>query len=279
MLGVPKHSSMKQAAAAKLQERLRKLATPVVLDFGTHDTLAFIHKMVWLLMLLLSIPTANMFFVLLNPSTRYWMGRWPLLVAMATLAWCVVGQRVAFKGHISRAVYIELLIVPVLTFAVLSFICHKQAFRTFVELRTESCAAFPSKHRVELAWMEANDLLTRCINEQVAITGSPIAEVEQVMVVQRCHGYEELRKDWAPEWNYLETLETEHRCSGWCTKQRLLWTVPYPNTNLQDGIDKCSLVAAGTLEKSVHRISLQSAVYCSAVIFVLATIIPFLETF
>lgn len=248
---------MIEKAALRAEEALQKLQVPhYELPEGFREH--FQDKLAFCLLLILGMPGVMCFGISLHPSTRYWVGRQGAVAAIVCLVWVFIGHRVLFRKGVNRSVAVgELLVIPAVGLAMVGESYRLFSLDVISQLGTEDCAAFPGKQKLEAAWVEANELLRGCIAEQAAITGSPVEEIEQVTVVQRCPDYKDRREAWAAEWDYLQLLEERERCYGWCKVRQPVWVTRESDLGLRGGWDRCSLVAAQSLNNKVYRVATQ----------------------
>mmetsp|Transcript_43353 Transcript_43353/g.119946 ORF Transcript_43353/g.119946 Transcript_43353/m.119946 type:complete len:303 (-) Transcript_43353:112-1020(-) len=239
-----------------------------------HGIHAFEEYMTLVLLLVFGIPCVSCTLMTTQSSVAYWIGNSGFYTSACCFLWILLGHHVFFSSA-RRFVVIQLLVLPGIAFVLVAHSHRLVALDVEEQLVVQDCVAFPGKHRLERAWNEANAILEACVDNQIRITGSPRHEVERNSVVQRCPGYAEGSKEWGRDWDYLQALETEERCSGWCEYRRALW---HSNTeSVVFSQNKCSTVVSRQLRRQVRRVSGQIMVYTMGVLVVLGFVLGAIE--
>lgn len=238
-----------------------KFETAEIIKAETKDRLTQI------LLLLFGIPIMSTLLMSADESVRYWVGYMDYRIALGCWLWIALGQHIMSKTDI-RLLMLKLLVVPALVLMFASNYTKHVTWDYAAQLSLQDCATFERKHQLQRAWIDAKDLLDKCIDAEVAVTGSPREEVEMIVTVDRCDDYAQGLKKWGKEWTYLKDLESEQSCAGWCEVGRPLWNNPSIG-QVVDGRDRCSLVVAQTLQKNTHRVTDQITIFCSFIVVVL----------
>jgi len=236
---------------------------------------AFQDKLTFGLLLVLGPPGVSCACISFYPSVLYWIGSAGLVVPAATVLWILAGHNLLLRGLLRRRTAVILVFV-LPTFALMAVAhAHKvAALSVHTELDAQDCVSFPGKRRLDLAWQAAREILDRCIDAESDSAQAPREEVRQVTSVTRCPGYAEGSLRWGREWRYLEALESEHRCAGWCKLETPVWQM-FPDTDPPH--DKCSLVAANMMGGEVYRTSRQVVYYCVLVMVTLGILFSMVE--
>lgn len=220
-----------------------------------------------LLMLMLSPPVVACALLSLNTSALYWIGDAGLSAAVGALLWATVGQVIMQRGLASpRSASVFAVIFPTAGLLAAAHVHRTSATYFASRLHNRDCGtSFHEKHHLQRAWLAAEEIREKCVADRAVVTGEPtIGQVDQVMPVSHCPGYEEGLAEWGGEWAYLEALEGSHHCAGWCEySERPLWRV------FMDRMphDRCSLAASGVLSGAVYRTASQVEIYCLSVLF------------
>lgn len=205
-------------------------------------------------------PMATCYWLSYQPSVLYWIGRKSSL-GLLTIPWLVFGQFL-FSGR--RTQVAALGILPASGLALLGFLHLKNSVNAQSQLRAEDCVSFPKKLRVERAWQAANLALHSCLDQRVQAVGDEglRPELLKVMSLEQCEIYTKERQRWSPEWTYLEALERQNGCVGWCKwAPSPIWARSAPPRTA----DRCSMAAADALSE-VTTTSKQLIVYSSVIL-------------
>mmetsp|Transcript_38833 Transcript_38833/g.88306 ORF Transcript_38833/g.88306 Transcript_38833/m.88306 type:complete len:322 (-) Transcript_38833:77-1042(-) len=235
---------------------------------------SFQDKLTFFMLLVLGMPTISCVLLSRHPSVIYWMGRSGFLIPIGVMAWVLLGHDLLVRRILKRR--LAVVIVLVFPITVLLVTAHVHKLRTVdlhARLMSKDCTSFPGKARLEQAWQGAKAVFDKCVGLQANETGAPIRELEQVTSVSRCLGYEVGQNSWGKEWAYLEELEREQRCAGWCTMEAPLWH------NMVDykPHDRCSLAVANMMGGEVYRTARQIVFYCFSTLAFLAVFFSIIE--
>lgn len=126
-------------------------------------------------------------------------------------------------------------------------------------LRSSDCTTYELKYRIESAYRAARTVYDTCLERIVAETGSTMEAVASGVTLQECQEYgipaegADPHAAWRREWVFLQGLETQEECTGWCHEEEPMWL---HNTGHMPQ-DICSNVAATVLAGKVERSSLR----------------------
>lgn len=233
--------------------------SPLVLDVLSED------KFSLFLLMVLGPPAVNCAWLSMQPSFTYWFGQSSFILTAAALLCVATGQAALLRGSLQRRlVCIASVFVPAACLLLTATFTRGAVGSLAGRLSSLDCYNFPAKMHVEEAWRAAAELKRQCVAARAAETPEATeAEVELMIPVKQCPGYEEGLARWESEWTYLEALEGTERCAGWCEPaSRPLWRV-FLNENPKD---RCSLVAADIFGGQVLRVCSQVQLYCVVVL-------------
>jgi len=122
---------------------------------------------------------------------------------------------------------------------------YQSALEKTTKLSVSDCGAFSEKRDLQRSWEAAHELYMSCINETHLATGHPRDALLQRFRLPDCEEYESAlyglgrnQESHFREWTYLQHLEEEQLCVGWCYQGRQLWS------NYKGGRDACSKAVA-----------------------------------
>lgn len=176
-----------------------------------------------------------------NASIRYWIGRWCLLsfipLLIITVGYVIHTQ---IRGP-NKATVVSCLIIPCLLNFVIGEIVYTVAKSDASGLLTHDCNAFEGKVSLQASWKAAYDLHQTCI--EAAAKADPKltkAAAQRMYTVKNCEGYEAAYKNHRRDWKYLEALENDLGCGGFCYASPGLWTN-------KPVLDSCSIASGQDL--------------------------------
>jgi len=188
--------------------------------------------------------------LLLDSSVRYWVGRSPQLIFLVPVL-VMVGHIVHTLARRPRF-FTTLLstVIPAFIVLLVGYLTLLQTGHRVTELVSSDCTTYTDKYDLEAAYKEASRLFDLCV-ERVAHENHASSEATRAFIgVGDCVEYQDALKtsSFAPQWWYLEELETSQVCSGWCTSgDPALWS----RTHFVS--ETCSRTAALVLETKVNR--------------------------
>mmetsp|Transcript_8930 Transcript_8930/g.19982 ORF Transcript_8930/g.19982 Transcript_8930/m.19982 type:complete len:260 (-) Transcript_8930:41-820(-) len=217
-------------------------------------------RLVVLGVLLFLYPAVMLVLFAANSTTRYWHGSWPGFAILGILIWIVVNLVLVVMRFITPNLgVVTMIIFPALTMIIICQVHWMQLQETAPILAAEDCASFLAKAHLDVAWRAASDVMDACVQDLSALTGAPLEEKRAVTSFQSCPGYWQQLDTWGHEWQYLEMLERDSNCGGWCSPQRPLWG---KSSTVQD---QCSDVVALEMKGSLSVLTMQLLVYSVAV--------------
>jgi len=123
------------------------------------------------------------------------------------------------------------IILPSLILLFYGNLQYMSAFEKTTKLSVSDCGAFIEKRDLQRSWEAAHRLYMSCINDTHVATGHPRDVLLQRFRLPDCEeyegalygdGYHKEAHVW--EWTYLQRLEEEEMCAGWCYQGRQLWS-------------------------------------------------------
>jgi len=107
------------------------------------------------------------------------------------------------------------------------------------------CATMPEKTHLQREWEAAHNLYQTCLSDTAASRNLTSSYLTNHFRLQDCVEYESsLREHWR-DWTYLQQLEEQHACTGFCRPSVQLWSNgPHK--------DACSIVVASVFRYIVE---------------------------
>jgi len=194
------------------------------------------------------LPSITLAHLATDESVGFWIGPYGYYAPL-TLVLIVLLHAVHLKLGPPRLVpVIFSSVVPAaLLFALANE--HLLATKSKAEmLLSKDCRTFPLKGDVHRSWVVASKVFGQCVNRTAAEFQRSPESVRSIRRFQDC-------REWTPEsddpwaehrrtWRYLQRLEVEHHCSGWCFQASPVWTYENPK-------DACSVSAGAVLMAKV----------------------------
>lgn len=234
-----------------------------------HASESFQEKLMRFMLLLVGLPAVSCVWISTHASVKYWIGRSGFFIPLVVIVWVSFAQHLIMKSSVNRrCATIIVLVIPVASLMLVAHFHKVLSFEASTKLGMQDCINFPAKVHLQKAWETARDIRTKCVQEQAKLAGVTAEESQLMTPVQTCTEYEEGRLQWGTEWDYLETLEMEQRCAGWCFMGEPLWQ----NFARHISHDRCSIVASEMLGGTVYRTVRQLEIYCFWVLMLISVL-------
>jgi hypothetical protein len=223
--------------------------------------ISFADAFTFSLLAVYSFPIAALTYVAFQKHVAYWLGRWCLFVWVipALLAW---GYMAIVRQYYRRKVVVlTCILVPCTLLFILGNIYLHNSSTTASQLLADDCNTFDRKRDLETAWKAAHAIWTKCVDSTVAATGINRTEAVRITKVHHCDGYDNLYSTYRQQWEYLQFLELNRQCAGWCEAHDPLWS-------FNDVKDSCSTSVGLMMHLALRRTSLQIFTFSGAILVV-----------
>lgn len=175
-----------------------------------------------------------------DPSISYWIGKWGYIPAFIPVYICALHMLHLRLGPPKM--------VPVILGSVVPCFVNFLVFNIYLQgilsvpsvLASSDCTTFSMKQDVHRSWMSAAAMYEDCVNRTARERGLSYNDTFKIIRLQDCREWQEDEARQRPTLLYLQNLEEECGCAGWCWPARPLWT--YGKVK-----DKCSTTAAALL--------------------------------
>jgi len=219
-------------------------------------------KTLYCFLVFFSVPVGALCYLAQRPSVGYWMNK-SAYIGLLVALWLLFCYQMLCRKSLRYTS--TMLLMTILPSTALIFVANYHLIQAEVvstHLVTEDCFSFPEKANLQHAWEAAHTILVNCVAKRINETGAPLEQVVDVTFVHRCWGYEEALPSWRKEWAYLEDLEEQQQCAGWCTLDTPLWN----RVSGRVYKDRCSTAAAAVMRENVYSASVQVMTYCCILI-------------
>lgn len=219
------------------------------------------------LFILFCFPMVACNYLACQTHVIYWMGTPGFLSWGVPVLLCMGYIGLAKKRGRPKVWILSCILLPCVLFLILGNVHLSRASMIGSQLTANDCNSFTRKRELERSWWAAYKIYDTCVIAAMR-GGLNRTLAEEATRVHLCAGYEELWPDNGENWEYLQHLEQEDLCSGWCTPQRPIWT--FLKTK-----DACSRVAGDSMFISVRHTSLLLFVYSGVILIVAVVMLVF----
>mmetsp|Transcript_45917 Transcript_45917/g.147544 ORF Transcript_45917/g.147544 Transcript_45917/m.147544 type:complete len:312 (+) Transcript_45917:173-1108(+) len=203
-------------------------------------------------LVMFSMPIGIAYHLGLDEDVRYW-GDGPMC---GTALWLPLIFILAFYVHDRlqrphKATIVISLLVPSVTLLLIGNELTAISAQGADQLFSADCDTSTDKRRLENSWQAAQSLFSGltwymdCLQQTTTSHNLTLSRATELFRIQDCTEYAAAFPS-HKDWQYLRFVEEEHKCAGWCSFGRKLWTDG-------EGTDSCSTAVAQVLRSKVRR--------------------------
>lgn len=169
-----------------------------------------------------------------NPVVAYFHGEtYYVLITIPVLILVLYGYRRAsleqvVGDHVTNGhnVYVThfALILPSVLLLVYGTSMLTSATSKADRFYSNDCNAMSEKAELQRSWEEARSLYRRCLRETAEARNLTETYLAEKFRIQDCLDYEPTLRDHPRTWPYLQHLEENHACTGFCKPGEQLWS-------------------------------------------------------
>lgn len=203
-----------------------------------------------------------------DSNVQYWVGPWCHIAAVLPMFF-VAAHVVHLKKKVPhKPIVIISIFVPAITLLVISDIVMTVAYDKADQLFSTDCDTFEGKRELQRAWNVAENMYFKCLQDTIAQQNRNLTleTAVQLYRITDCEEYAPAHAQHARQWDYLQYLEENHVCAGWCSGATRLWT-------LRDATDNCAVAASSVFTGKIQHISRQVLVYIILTIIMCALVL------
>lgn len=191
-----------------------------------------------------------------DESVQYWIGRYGYAALLLPIIFVVTHAIHATSGVPSKPAVLCCLVVPSLMLILLSNMVLSAAIDKSSALSSSNCNSFDLKQNLQDEWEIAYQTYRTCLAATAAKFPQylTLASSFQDYKFWDCEEYAEAYKAHKVTWGYLQSLEDDHGCGGWCSVGVTLWTSKEPR-------DSCSMAVSHVFQAKVKTIAFQVIIY------------------
>lgn len=205
--------------------------------------------------LLFSYPIITAWSLGHDDNIVYWFGSFVFWWTLPILPFFVIIFAVQVVVRPRKSLILGTIIIPSVTIFLLGGMLQGKAGHLADKLRNRDCGTFPKIRKLELSLFDAQEKHKECLqtalHENVPFNG--------------CSDYkkwEDEKDEYEKDWAYLEYMEANFECTGFCTSAAPLWMYPK-----EAGKDPCAAALASHLESKVMSSTLQLMGYPIFLVF------------
>lgn len=183
-----------------------------------------------------------------EPNARFWVGQIGLAVLLIPVF--VVASHIT-QSYYRRPLYFSVIascVLPTLISLIVGYAYMVPVSSAVSRLLSTDCTTFKEKFIIEQAYKSASGFFDDCLAAEAKNRTQTVEAVRKDMVVSQCPGYDPIAAGYPQEWAYLQHLEEQENCAGWCYDgEGALWT------HNPKHWDSCSVSAGMTMKHLVAR--------------------------
>lgn len=207
-------------------------------------------------------PTVSALVLVQDPSVKYFVGQWGLLVLVVPLLLVVCHLLHLRAGRPRRIIVLISTITPCILFIIVGNVHAVVAGDLASRLYSTDCTTFEVKRQLHKEWLAAEEAYNACLGESAPHLGLTVDDSLKLFRLHHCTEYPSNFTQHAEAWTYLRQMEESQACSGWCTVGTRLWSYNNPH-------DSCSVAAATVLDFKIRRIAVRMISYTAFALVVI----------
>jgi hypothetical protein len=197
-----------------------------------------------------------------TPALSYFASHWSYLALAVPIIIVAVHFVHLQKGVPNKLAITSALVIPSLLLLVIADWQYMSAVDQMDKLFSTDCDTSPQKRALQSSWEVAYSFYMDCLEDTASNSSYSMEVLQENFRIQDCaeytamktgfnaHGVKTNMLSYKKEWNYLQYLEENHFCSGWCYHGVQLWsTKPHK--------DSCATVVSSLFGSIVKPHSMQ----------------------
>jgi len=170
------------------------------------------------------VPTFMLIWICRNPVVSYFNGYLCYLLLVNPMIIAYVHNLHQKKQAPSKWGIIGALVIPSLLCLVAAEALVTHSTEMEQRLTSLDCITFNSKAALQVSWENGYSAFMNCVNQTGVASNVPNELIMQNFRLEDCSEYEGIiAQNKGTAWGYLQSLEEEQKCSGWCYPAQQLW--------------------------------------------------------
>jgi hypothetical protein len=191
-----------------------------------HETYS-IHRMFPLVftavtVLVFMIPSFTLLYIARQPAVDYFLDDKSYLVFLIPIVIVLTHWFHVARGP-NRYVTSMALIIPSLLLLLLGLLANRGSSMYVQSLFSIDCDIIPVKAHLQLEWESANAFFQKCLHDTAKTTNYSVPYLADNFRIQDCTDYSEAFQAHHGTWSYLQSLEENYACTGFCIPGQQLW--------------------------------------------------------
>lgn len=176
-------------------------------------------------LLLFVLPSFMLIYISRQPATDYLGSNWTSITVVIPVVLALVHWHQHTNGP-NKFAMIAGLAIPSLILVILGEKQQQGAGSNVQSLFSIDCEMLSEKAELQLEWEAAQAFWSKCTNDTVAKSKPPVtsAFITQHFRIQDCTDYKDALALHPTTWPYLQSLEENYACTGFCTPGQQLWS-------------------------------------------------------
>lgn len=211
--------------------------------------------------LLFVLPTAMLVYILRSPMVAPFTDMKCYILLLNPVIIAVVHLVHTTKKAPSKWGVISAIFIPAVLLMFISVKAMKDSGKVGNKLLSDDCEDFKPKAQIQRTWEAAYMAFDSCLNHTGMTATMPSALIMQSFRLPDCSEYSAVKAQSGQGWKYLQSLEQNEGCAGWCYPGQQLWSTGPAK-------DSCASSVAAAMKYFVKP-------HCQMVIQIMAFVIFF----
>jgi len=184
-----------------------------------------------------------------QPVVKYFHGDWYYVLVVIPVIILIV-HHFHMRNGPHRSITNLAVIVPSFLLLVYGTTSYTSASSKADRLFSTDCTTMSEKSHLQHEWEAAHLLYQTCLRSTAASRNLTTAYLGKTFRIQDCTEYQSAFQEHSRDWGYLQYLEQDHACTGFCIPGTQLWSKgPHQ--------DSCAITVASVFRYIVKGNSLQ----------------------
>lgn len=192
---------------------------------GKEDIIAKMFPLIFtaVSVLVFMVPAFTLLYIARQPAVDFFMNDKSFAVLVIPFVIVLAHWWHVKYGPTKYATPLAVLI-PIITLGVTGNLTQTGSSKYVQSLFSVDCDILPEKAHLQLEWEAAAQFFKKCVNDTTAKSSFNSEYLAKNFRIQDCTDYEPVFAKHSETWGYLQRLEENYACTGFCVPGQQLWS-------------------------------------------------------
>jgi len=175
--------------------------------------------------MLFMVPCFTLIYIMRQPAVNYLVNDGNVQQSLLVLVPIVIVLSYFYHAKFGPNKYVTGLglLIPAILLLVEGMAVQSQSVSFVQSLASIDCDILPQKAHLQLEWEAAHAFFQKCTKDTAATTNYTSEFLMKNFRIQDCNEYAKVQAAHASTWGYLQSLEENYACTGFCVPGAQLW--------------------------------------------------------